>query len=130
MNTQKNLKQAVPFFMVKKMELSLDFYTRGLGFELKLDWKPEGKIEWCWLERDGVALMLQEYRKERFWKILPSTPLLIIKLILVVILLVLITLINLSARKAKRRGRDPIKKIGTTGENDFNNWYSYRNYCC
>lgn len=48
--------------MVTDMERSLDFYTKGLGFELKMDWKPMGRIEWCWLEREGVALMLQEYR--------------------------------------------------------------------
>lgn len=50
--------------MVTNMESSLPFYTKGLGFEIKIDWRPEGKIEWCWLEREGVALMLQEYRKD------------------------------------------------------------------
>lgn len=60
---ERNLKLAVPFFMVTNIDRSLDFYTGGLGFQIKIDWKPEGKIEWCWLERDGVAVMLQEYRK-------------------------------------------------------------------
>lgn len=64
MNTPANLKQAVPFFMVTSMKMSLDFYVKGLGFELKIDWKPRGKVEWCWLERDSVALMLQEYQEE------------------------------------------------------------------
>ena len=59
-----NLKQAVPFFMVTSIDRSLDFYLKGLGFEIKIEWKPEGKIEWCWLERDDVSIMLQEYRKE------------------------------------------------------------------
>ena len=59
-----NLEQAVPFFMVTNIDNSLEFYTKGLGFELKINWKPEGRIEWCWLERDGVALMMQEYRKD------------------------------------------------------------------
>ena len=59
-----NLKQAVPFFMVTNIDRSLDFYVKGLGFEIKIDWRPEGKIEWCWLEREGVSFMLQEYRKE------------------------------------------------------------------
>ena len=63
-NSESNLKQAVPFFMVTNIDRSLDFYVRGLGFEVKIDWKPNGRVEWCWLERDGVALMLQEYRKE------------------------------------------------------------------
>jgi len=61
---QSNLKQAVPFLMVTNIESSLEFYVKGLGFEAKINWRPEGRIEWCWLERDGVALMLQEYRKE------------------------------------------------------------------
>src|SRR5262245_3306177 len=58
-----NIKQAVPFFFVSNMEESLKFYLDGLGFELKNKWTPAGKIEWCWLERDGVALMLQEIRQ-------------------------------------------------------------------
>jgi lactoylglutathione lyase len=60
---EANLKQAVPFFMVTNMERSLEFYVKGLGFEVKMDWQPNGHIEWCWLEREGVALMLQEYRE-------------------------------------------------------------------
>ena len=56
-----NLRQAVPFFMVSDMDRSLDFYLKALDFELKIDWRPNGRVEWCWLERDGVALMLQEY---------------------------------------------------------------------
>lgn len=70
MNT-KNLKQAVPFFMVTSMMKSMEFYVGGLGFEAKIEWKPNGPTEWCWLERDGVAVMLQEYR-EGF---LPTAPL-------------------------------------------------------
>ncbi len=58
-----NIRQAVPFFMVTNMEKSLAFYVAGLGFEMKNDWRPHGKIEWCLLEREGVALMLQEYRE-------------------------------------------------------------------
>lgn len=63
-----NLKQAVPFFMVTDMDRSMAFYIKGLGFELKMDWQAHGRIEWCWLEREGVALMLQEYHKERLPK--------------------------------------------------------------
>jgi lactoylglutathione lyase len=61
--TEFNLKQAVPFFMVTNINRSLEFYVQGLGFELKIDWKPNGEIEWCWLERECVSLMLQEYRE-------------------------------------------------------------------
>lgn len=62
-NNGSNLKQAVPFFMVTSIDRSLDFYVSGLGFEVRIDWKPNGRIEWCWLEREGVAIMLQEYRE-------------------------------------------------------------------
>lgn len=62
MDKKINIKQAVPFFMVTKMDISLQFYVNGLGFTLKNAWTPEGRIEWCWLEREGAALMLQEYR--------------------------------------------------------------------
>ncbi|MBS1606846.1 MAG: VOC family protein [Bacteroidetes bacterium] len=61
---QPNLQQAVPFFSVSNMEASLPFYTDGLGFSIKNQWTPRGSIEWCWLQRDGVALMLQEPRRD------------------------------------------------------------------
>lgn len=61
--TEFNLKQAVPFFMVTNIDRSLEFWIQGLGFELKMDWKTNGEIEWCWLERECVSLMLQEYRE-------------------------------------------------------------------
>jgi len=59
-----NVKQAVPFFMVTDMEASLRFYVDGLGFAVKNQWLPRGRIEWCWLELEEVALMLQEYRRD------------------------------------------------------------------
>jgi lactoylglutathione lyase len=59
-----NIKLAVPFFAVTSMDSSLQFYTGALAFEVKNKWEPRGKIEWCWLERDGAALMLQEFRTE------------------------------------------------------------------
>jgi catechol 2,3-dioxygenase-like lactoylglutathione lyase family enzyme len=62
-NNQPNVRQAVPFFMVADMETSLDFYTKGLGFELMNTWVPRGKIEWCWLRLGEASLMLQEHRK-------------------------------------------------------------------
>ncbi len=60
-----NLKQAVPFFNVTNIEASLRFYVDGLGFAMTKQWKPEGKLRWCWLERGAVALMLQEYLPAR-----------------------------------------------------------------
>ena len=59
-----NIKQAVPFFGVTDIEASLRFYVTGLGFTMTQQWAPEGRIRWCWLERGGAALMLQEYWKD------------------------------------------------------------------
>jgi len=70
--TSANLKQAVPFFGVSSMEASLRFYVDGLGFKMTNSWipdrpgdRPDGRIRWCWLERGGAALMLQEFLPER-----------------------------------------------------------------
>ena len=52
---------AVPFFGVTDIDASLRFYVDGLGFVLTNQWSPEGRIRWCWLELDKVAVMLQEY---------------------------------------------------------------------
>jgi lactoylglutathione lyase len=60
-----NLRLAVPFFMVTDMEASLRFYVDGLAFTKTREWTPNGAVEWCWLERDGIALMLQMYREGR-----------------------------------------------------------------
>lgn len=60
--TRTNVRQSVPFFMVKSMELSLEFYVARLGFEVKMKWEPRGTIEWCWLQIGQAAIMLQEYR--------------------------------------------------------------------
>jgi lactoylglutathione lyase len=62
--TDANVKQAVPFFMVANIEASVRYYVDGLGFEMTNQWKPEGRLQWCWLQRGGAALMLQEFWKE------------------------------------------------------------------
>lgn len=59
-----NVTQAVPFFMVTDIEASARFYVQGLGCEITKTWEPEGKLQWCWLELGGAALMLQELRHE------------------------------------------------------------------
>ena len=61
LESKANVKQAVPFFMVKDMEASVNFYVKGLGFSMTENWINNGKIKWCWLVIDNVALMLQEY---------------------------------------------------------------------
>jgi hypothetical protein len=55
--------QAVPFFAVANIEESSRWYIDRLGFTMTKSWRPEGKLEWCWLEIGDAALMLQEYRK-------------------------------------------------------------------
>ncbi len=71
MSLAANVQQAVPFFGVTDMQASMQFYIAGLGFEMKHRWipearegNPEGRIRWCWLQRGGGALMLQEYLPE------------------------------------------------------------------
>ena len=70
--TSANVKQAVPFFGVTNMEASLRFYVDGLGFKMRRwwipdqadgqdDYKPDGRIRWCWLELGEAAMMLQEF---------------------------------------------------------------------
>jgi hypothetical protein len=59
-----NVKQAVPFFGVSNIEESVRYYGKGLGFEMTKQWIDDGKLRWCWLERGGAALMLQEFWKE------------------------------------------------------------------
>ena len=58
-----NVKQTVPFFMVHDIEASLRYYIDGLGFKKTVEWVPDGKLQWCWLELGDAALMLQEFRK-------------------------------------------------------------------
>src|SRR5882757_6750330 len=64
-----NVTKAVPFFWVADIQASLRFYVDGLGFEKTIEWTPEGKLEWCWLQLGPVAHMLQQYRPGR----LPAT---------------------------------------------------------
>jgi lactoylglutathione lyase len=61
---EPNIKQAVPFFGVSNIEGSVRYYVDGLGFKMTNQWIDEGKLRWCWLERGGAALMLQEFWKE------------------------------------------------------------------
>ena len=61
LKNQPNVKQAVPFFMVKDMKASINFYVKGLGFSMAESWLDNGKLKWCWLVIGSAALMLQEY---------------------------------------------------------------------
>jgi uncharacterized glyoxalase superfamily protein PhnB len=59
---QHNVKQAVPFFRVSNIEASVRYYVEGLGFSKINEWTPDGKLQWCWLQYGGGALMLQEWQ--------------------------------------------------------------------
>ena len=59
-----NIELPVPFFAVRNIQNSVRFYTEGLAFEIKKQWTPDDKLRWCWLERDSIAIMLQEFRTE------------------------------------------------------------------
>jgi len=61
-NEQPNIQFSTPLFMVSNMEASLKFYVDGLGFKIMNTWTPRGTIEWCWLQREGGSIMLQEAR--------------------------------------------------------------------
>jgi lactoylglutathione lyase len=59
-----NIQQVVPFLMITNMEASLRFYVEGLGFTMTNKWIDKGKLRWCWLQLEGAAIMLQEYRPD------------------------------------------------------------------
>jgi catechol 2,3-dioxygenase-like lactoylglutathione lyase family enzyme len=65
--TPQNIRLTVPFFMVRDMQASLKFYVEQLGFTITNQWTPHGEIAWCWLQREGVALMLQQPGKTDHW---------------------------------------------------------------
>ena len=60
----ENVQQSVPFFAVSNMEVLSRYYVEGLGFEITLKWVVDDKLRWCWLQRGGAALMLQEFPTE------------------------------------------------------------------
>jgi lactoylglutathione lyase len=70
-----NVQQAVPFFNVTDIEASLHFYVDGLGCAMTMQWAPEGRVRWCWLQLGEAALMLQEYWRDGRPAGAPSGPL-------------------------------------------------------
>ena len=59
-----NIQQTVPLFDVNEMNVSLQFYEEGLGFKMRNKWIVENKVKWCWLQREGAAIMLQELNED------------------------------------------------------------------
>jgi len=55
-----NVHMTVPLFNVTDMAAAREFYIGGLGFQQKLAWTPDDSnaMRWCWLELEGVAVML------------------------------------------------------------------------
>lgn len=70
--TKANVRQTLPFFWVKDMQRSLHYYREGLGFQVSESWVDDGKIRWCQLELDEVAIMLQEFWTEGHHNNLPD----------------------------------------------------------
>ena len=58
------IEQTVPFFWVRDIQRSRAFFEKTLGFTLKRQWVDGGRLQWCWLARDGAAVMLQEIAGE------------------------------------------------------------------
>lgn len=53
------LHELVPLLFVEDVDRSLAFYRDQLGFDVTQTWEPADRIEWCRIERNGVAVMLQ-----------------------------------------------------------------------
>ena len=65
MNTSKvKIAQTVPLFAVADMKKSVAFYVDGLGFELQEKWEKDDELQWCWVQHDDSALMLQKSQGE------------------------------------------------------------------
>jgi lactoylglutathione lyase len=58
-----HVRQAVPFFGVTNIEASVRWYVDLLGFAMTKSWRPEGKLQWCWLQHGDAAIMLQNFAK-------------------------------------------------------------------
>ena len=56
--TTANIREVVPFFGVNSIEDSVRYYIDGLGFTMKYNWTPDGKLRWCRLTLGGASLML------------------------------------------------------------------------
>lgn len=63
MGNEQNIKETVPFLSVSDMQKSLDFYVKGLGFEIQYQWVLNDRIMWCKLINGNGSLMLQEHHQ-------------------------------------------------------------------
>lgn len=72
--TAPNVQQAVPFFWVRDIAASIEFYVDGLGFRMTKQWVDAGELRWCWPELGDAALMLQQFWAEGQHRNLPEGP--------------------------------------------------------
>lgn len=54
------VQELVPLLRAQDIARSVDFYCEKLAFKMTMSWAPDGKLEWCRLEREGSAVMLQQ----------------------------------------------------------------------
>jgi catechol 2,3-dioxygenase-like lactoylglutathione lyase family enzyme len=53
------VKQAVPLYLVRNMQACIDFYVKGLGFDVTNTWLVDGEMRWCWMSMGDAAMMFQ-----------------------------------------------------------------------
>ena len=56
---RKNLVSISPFFIVKDLQASIDFYRDRLGFQLDFQ-GPEGGVFYASVSREGIAIFLKK----------------------------------------------------------------------
>lgn len=58
------IRELIPLLFVENIAKSVAFYRESLGFAITMKWEPDGNLGWCRMERDGVAIMLQQACEE------------------------------------------------------------------
>ncbi len=58
--TATSVHELAPLLFVEDIRRSVEFYCNKLVFKMTTNWQPDGNLQWCRLERDSVALMLQQ----------------------------------------------------------------------
>lgn len=58
------IHELAPLLIVGDIARSVEFYVGKLGFQVTMNWEPDGQLQWCRLERDSSALMLQQACEE------------------------------------------------------------------
>jgi predicted lactoylglutathione lyase len=71
-HADSGVKQAIPFFGVRDIEVSVKYYVDGLGFTMTNKWEPNGRLRWCMLRIGEANIMLQEFLSEGTHANVPS----------------------------------------------------------